>query len=145
MVRDPETTYRIMSAIKSKDTEPERILGSALWSQGLRYRKHYNMPGKPDFVFVSAHVAVFCDGDFWHGHNWALRGLSSVEEELAEYKPFWRDKITRNIERDKQVNSLLDEEGWLVMRFWESDVRKNPERIAKKVQRVVSERKANRE
>ena len=134
--RDRETTYLIMSAVKSKDTEPERILGKAMWKQGLRYRKHYKLKGKPDFVFVSARIAVFCDGDFWHGNNWQVRGLSSLKEELATYNDFWSSKITRNVERDIQVNRSLKKDGWKVLRFWESDIRVDPEKCAKKMLRT---------
>ncbi len=122
-----------MSAIKSKDTKPERLLGSALWKLGLRYRKHYQIIGKPDFVFPKVKLAVFCDGDFWHGNNWRLRGLKSLEEELASYSQFWSDKIRRNVERDKTINLHLQENGWTVLRFWESDIRKSPDDCAKKV------------
>ena len=125
MQRDPATTYRIMSAIKSKNTVPEIVLGKAMWAEGLRYRKHYNIFGKPDFAFIKAKIAVFCDGDFWHGNNWRLRGMSSFEEELSTYKPFWSKKIRRNVERAKEVNKELKEKGWLVLRFWESDIRKD--------------------
>ena len=90
-----------MSAVKSKDTEPELILRKALWARGLRFQKNYRkLPGKPDVVFTRAKIAVFCDGDYWHGHNWALRGLGSLDEELASYSDFWREKITKNMERD---------------------------------------------
>ena len=68
-----------MSAIKAKDTRPELILRKALWKRKHRYRVNYKkLPGKPDIAFTKYKVAVFCDGDFWHGHNWALRGLSSL-------------------------------------------------------------------
>ena len=73
-MRSKEITSRIMSSIKSKDTKPEKILGSSIWKKGLRYRKHYKIRGKPDFVFVSKRVVIFCDGDFWHGNNWKIRG-----------------------------------------------------------------------
>ena len=95
MDRSPETTYRIMSAVKSKDTEPERILGKHMWKLGLRYRKHYKILGKPDFVFIGNKIAVFCDGDFWHGNNWKLRGIKNFQEELRGYSSFWREKISR--------------------------------------------------
>ena len=133
MPRDAETTYRIMSAIKSKGTTPERMLAKSIWKRGLRYRKHYAITGKPDFVFVKARIAVFCDGDFWHGNNWRIRGLNSLEDELASYSDFWVSKITRNIERDQQVNEKLIEDGWLVLRFWESDIRKSVEECTAKI------------
>jgi DNA mismatch endonuclease, patch repair protein len=139
--RSPETTHRIMSAIRSKDTKPEKILGKAIWKLGLRYRKQYRMPGRPDFALVAAKVAIFCDGDFWHGNNWKIRGLKSLRNELKGYKPFWRQKILSNIERDKKVNKVLKKEGWYVIRFFESAIRNSPEICAKKVLEIYSKRK----
>ena len=130
-MRSKEITSRIMSSIKSKDTKPEKILGSSIWKKGLRYRKHYKIRGKPDFVFVSKRVVIFCDGDFWHGNNWKIRGLNSFEEELESYSEYWKNKIKRNVERDKEVDTELRKQGWKVIRFWESDILKNPERCAK--------------
>jgi len=130
-----------MSAIKSKDTTPERMLGKAMWKLGLRYRKHYKIDGKPDFVFISAKIAVFVDGDFWHGNNWKLRGLSGLDEELQGYSKFWRDKITRNIERDKRVNDALKSKGWLVLRFWESDIKQNTDEIAENILDIYHSKK----
>ncbi len=128
MARDPKVTHKIMSSIKSKNTEPELLLRKALWQKGFRYRINYKqLPGKPDIVFTKAKIAIFCDGDFWHGHNWALRGIPSLEEELASYSDFWKEKILRNIERDKKNNEELKKSGWTVIRFWESDIRKNLE------------------
>jgi len=93
--RDPQVTHKIMSAIPSKNTKPELLLRRALWRENLRYRVNYKkLPGKPDIVFTKYRIAVFCDGDFWHGHNWAIRGLNSLEEELASYSSFWRTSIT---------------------------------------------------
>jgi DNA mismatch endonuclease (patch repair protein) len=135
MARSKETTHKIMSAIKSKDTNPEIIFGKALWKMGLRYRKHYRIHGKPDFAFVRAKVAVFCDGDFWHGHNWKIRGLKSLDEELETYSEFWVNKIRTNIARDAKVKKLLKSEGWQVVRLWESDIIRAPERSAARVKR----------
>lgn len=128
MARDPKVTHKIMSSIKSKNTGPELLLRKALWQKGFRYRINYKqLSGKPDIVFTKAKIAIFCDGDFWHGHNWALRGIPSLEEELASYSDFWKEKILRNIERDKKNNEELKKSGWTVIRFWESDIRKNLE------------------
>lgn len=124
--RKKEITHKIMSAIPSKDTRPEIALRKALWRKNYRYRVHYNkLPGKPDIVFTKYKVVVFCDGDFWHGHNWAVRGLSSLEEELAGYSDFWRNKILHNIERDEKVNKELRGLGWNVIRIWTSDIEKD--------------------
>lgn len=124
--RNAETTHKIMSAIKSKDTEPELLVRKALWKDGYRYRINVRkLPGKPDIVFTKAKIAVFCDGDFWHGHNWAVRGLPSLEEELKEYSEFWKSKILGNIARDERNTLQLKEMGWTVIRLWESDIRKD--------------------
>lgn len=126
-----------MSAIRQTDTEPELILRKALWSKGMRFRKNYRvLIGKPDIVFTRAKLVVFCDGDFWHGHNWALRGLGSLEEELASYSQFWREKILHNIERDKTVTASLEGDGWRVIRFYESEIRNDLEAC---VQTIVDE------
>ena len=126
MSRNPEVTYKIMSAIKSKNTRPEMKLRRELWSRGLRYRVNLKtLTGKPDIVFTKAKLAVFCDGDFWHGHNWAIRGLPSLEEELEHYNKYWSLKILTNIERDKKVTFNLEVSGWTVLRFWESDIKTN--------------------
>lgn len=133
MGRSPEVTYKIMSAVKSKDTQPERLLGKQMWKLGLRYRKQYKIVGKPDFVFVKNRIAVFCDGDYWHGNNWRIRGLKSLNDELRRYKPFWKNKILNNIKRDGKVNKELEKDGWTVVRIFESDIRKSSEICAKKV------------
>lgn len=136
--RDPQMTHKIMSSIPSKNTEPELMLRKALWKDNLRYRVNYKkLPGKPDIVFTKYRVVVFCDGDFWHGHNWAIRGLSSLDEELAGYSDFWRTKILRNIERDAEVNQKLKEKGWTVVRLWESDIRANLENCVKIVKEAL--------
>lgn len=143
--RDPRVTHRIMSSIPSKDTEPELILRKVLWQKKLRYRVNYKkLPGKPDVVFTKYRIAVFCDGDFWHGHNWAIRGLSSLEEELSGYSDFWRKKIERNIARDKEVNNLLAEQGWTVIRIWESEIRGNLDGCVRRIEDVLNEAKAEK-
>lgn len=126
MAKDPAITHKIMSAIRSKNTRPELLLRKALWRRGLRYRVNYKaLPGKPDIAFTKVRVAIFCDGDYWHGHNWALRGLSSFDEELKRYSPYWRDKLIRNVERDKEIDRKLEAQGWSVVRIWESDIKKD--------------------
>ena len=134
MGRDPAITHKIMSAVKSKNTRPEIELRKALWHQGLRFRVNFKeLPGKPDIVFTKAKVVVFCDGDYWHGHNWALRGLKDLNEELAGYSEFWANKIKRNILRDQEVNRLLTEMGWRVVRIWESEIKSNAVECAERI------------
>lgn len=142
--RDPKVTHKIMSAIPSKNTEPELMLRKALWKENLRYRVNYKkLPGKPDIAFTKYHVAVFCDGDYWHGHNWAIRGLGSLEDELADYTEFWRSKILRNIERDEEVNQELKSQGWVVIRLWESDIRSNLAGCVETIKDALSGRRAD--
>lgn len=122
--REDEVTHKIMSSIPSKNTKPEMLLRKELHSRGFRYRVNYkSLPGKPDVAFTKARLAVFVDGDFWHGHNWAIRGYGSLEEELERYSQYWKDKILRNIERDQEVNEALANMNWTVLRFWESDIK----------------------
>ena len=129
-----------MSAIKSKNTSPEMALRRILWSRGLRYYVNVpSLPGKPDIVFSRAKIAVFCDGDFWHGHNWAIRGIPSLDVELEQYSPFWRDKILGNIERDRKHTSKLTEDGWRVFRFWESDIKADVMKCADDVENAYRE------
>lgn len=142
MGRDPEITRKIMASIKSKNTRPELALRKELWHQGLRFRVNYSkLPGKPDIVFTKAKIAVFCDGDYWHGHNWALRGLKNLVEELSEYSEFWANKIRRNVERDAEVNGLLTEFGWSVIRIWESDIKKDALECANQVCAIYNQSK----
>lgn len=140
--RDPAVTHKIMSAVKSKDTRPELRLRKALWKEGLRYRVNYKkLPGKPDIVFTKLKVVVFCDGDFWHGHNWAIRGKSSLQEELSGYSKYWKDKILRNIERDEENNKALKAQGWRVVRIWESDIKNDLDRCVDTVKEALFEQK----
>lgn len=131
MARTPEITHKIMSAVKSKNTRPELLLRHALWARGLRYRVNVkSLKGKPDIVFTRAKIVVFCDGDFWHGHNWVIRGLTSFEDELARYSQFWKDKILKNIQRDKEITAILETEGWTVIRIWESEIKAHVDKCA---------------
>ncbi|MDR1871396.1 MAG: very short patch repair endonuclease [Deltaproteobacteria bacterium] len=138
MGRAPEVVHRIMAKIRSKDTGPEIKLRKALWSLGFRYRVNVkDLPGRPDLVFRKAKVAVFCDGDYWHGHNWALRGLSSLAEELEGYAPYWRAKIQRNVTRDLVVTDSLKALGFTVLRFWASDIERDLAKCLLAIQKAL--------
>lgn len=137
-MRDESITHKIMSSIKSKNTKPELILRQALWHNNMRYRVNFKkLPGKPDIVFTKYKIAVFCDGDFWHGHNWAIRGLSSLEEELQQYTEYWRNKILKNIEHDMEVTKELEKMNWKVIRFWESDIKKDVNKCVQIIQEEI--------
>lgn len=117
-----EQRKKNMQHIRSKDTKAEILLRKALWHNGVRYRKNCKLlPGTPDIAITKRRIAIFVDGDFWHakGHE------NNPGEQIATNKAFWSVKLKRNVERDKYVNELLLEQGWLVLRFWESDVKKN--------------------
>ena len=102
----------------SRDTSPERILRSHLRRVGMKPASDApTLLGKPDFVFARDRVAVFCDGDFWHGGNWSLRRRRLLYGANAGY---WIAKIERNMDRDREVSRRLSKMGWRVLRFWES-------------------------
>jgi len=104
----------------------------------LRYRKNVKtLPGKPDIVFGRARVAVFCDGDFWHGRNWKELKSKLRQGTNAEY---WLAKIESNIERDRLNTALLEADGWSVLRLWETDIKRDPQAAAESVKKVVIER-----
>ena len=123
--RSPDVTSRMMAAVKSKNSKAELLLRRALFNRGRRYRIHYpRLTGKPDIVFPRAKLAVFVDGDFWHGNAWRLRGMPSFEEQFRfkSNPEFWEKKIRGNIERDREVTLALATSGWRVLRLWESEV-----------------------
>jgi DNA mismatch endonuclease (patch repair protein) len=141
MTRNPEITSRIMAAVKGTGTRPEMALRRELHRRGLRYRVSSKLVGKPDVVFSSARVACFVDGDRWHGNGWRLRRYASFDEEFEHANSeFWKQKIARNVERDKQVTQLLTEAGWKVVRIWASDVERDVEAVADSVEGVVRAR-----
>jgi DNA mismatch endonuclease (patch repair protein) len=121
----------LMGKIKSQNTKPELKLRKALWNLGYRYRKNVRkLPGKPDIVFAKHKMAIFVDGEFWHGYNWGEK-----KTKIKTNREFWIPKIERNIQRDKQNNKLLIDKGWYVIRFWENELKKNFEGC---VTRIVS-------
>src|SRR5688572_10251123 len=93
--RDPAITSRMMAQVKNKDSKAELAIRRRLHAMGLRYRLHYRIEGRPDIAFPSRRVAVFIDGDFWHGNAWKLRGLGSLAELFPTRTEWWVAKITR--------------------------------------------------
>lgn len=130
-----QRTYT-MRAIRSKNTKPEIILRKALWHRGIRYRKNYKgLPGKPDIVITRCKIAIFVDGDFWHGKN-----MTVIDNQIQSNRSYWLPKIRRNKERDAEVNDALTEQGWIVLRFWESDIKKQLESCVAKILEYVPKR-----
>ncbi len=113
-----------MRRVRSQDTTPERLLQKALRNAGVRFRTcAENLPGKPDIVIPSKRLAIFIDGDFWHGGQWRRRKLASLDDQFRETasRSYWLRKIRRNMDRDCRVSAALLADQWSVVRLWESD------------------------
>lgn len=142
--KDRDEIYRNMSAIRSTNNKTESALRKALHAMGLRYRKNVpGLPGRPDIVFSGARVAVFIDGDYWHGRMLRERGPDALQEHFRnnQNKDYWIRKMNRNLERDDQVTESLTADGWLVLRFWESDAKRNIQDLADHIATTVRRRK----
>lgn len=132
----PEQRRKNMQAVKCKDSKIEIMLRRELWNRGLRYQKNSKkIFGKPDIVFIGKKVAVFCDSEFWHGYDW-----DNKKNEIKSRQDFWIPKIEQNIQRDIEVNKKLSSEGWLVLRFWGNDIKKDLKGCADQIERKLKER-----
>ena len=122
-----------MRQVKNKDSVIELTLRKELWRRGLRYRKNVKtIFGKPDIAFIGKKIAVFCDSEFWHGYNWEER-----KKDFKSHQEFWIPKIERNMERDEEVTTKLESEGWTVLRFWGNEIKKNTTHCADIIEKVV--------
>jgi DNA mismatch endonuclease, patch repair protein len=130
-----------MSAVRSKNTKAELFLRSWLHGSGLRYRVHAkSLPGTPDIVFPNKRVAIFVDGDFWHGRLEREEGFEKLKQSLnANNARFWIEKIKSNIRRDDRVNRELEACGYRVLRFWERDVLKGCDQVVTAIVRCLCE------
>jgi DNA mismatch endonuclease, patch repair protein len=131
----PTTTAssRVMRGNVATGTRPEIVLGRALRKARYKIRSHaLSLPGKPDFVLVRHRLAVFVDGNFWHGKAWARR-----KPTLRRNKKYWIWKIESNIRRDRRVNKVLRLGGWRVVRLWESDVMSKPAQCIDRIQKAT--------
>ena len=128
-----EAVRHSMQGNTKKDTSIELVLRSALWKRGVRFRKNVkSILGTPDIAIKKYHLVVFCDGDFWHG-----KGLHNIKS----HKKFWDQKIKRNQERDLEYTIRLRDEGWTVLRFWESEIRNDLDRCVLQILDVIKRRK----
>jgi DNA mismatch endonuclease (patch repair protein) len=134
---------RNMSAIRGRENRAEVALRKALHAMGLRYRKYRrDLPGCPDFVFVRERVAVFVDGDYWHARVLVERGPGALTRSLrTPNKDYWLKKFQNNVRRDREATRALGKAGWHVLRYWESDVRRDTMALARRVGRVVEARR----
>ena len=136
MANTKEQISRNMRSNKSKDTKPELMLRKELWRRGLRYRKNYKpLAGKPDIVFLRAQIAVFVDGKMWHGYDW-----EHPKNDFKSHQDFWIPKIEHNMERDFEVTQNLIELGWLVLRFWDFEIKKDVAACADKIEQAYRNR-----
>lgn len=124
-----------MQHIKANDTKIEVILRKALWKKGYRYRKNYDkLPGKPDIVLTKYKIAIFCDGEFFHGKDWEVLKPRLQKSNNATY---WINKISRNRERDEEINKKLLFEGWTVIRFWGNEIKMNTDECVKVIEDAI--------
>jgi DNA mismatch endonuclease (patch repair protein) len=127
------TRHKIMSRIKSKDTHIELLLRKALWHEGIRYRKNYSiLLGKPDIAITRYKIAIFCDGEFWHGKDWPKK-----KEKIKDNKKYWISKIEKNMARDNKTEQELIRLGWIVLHFWGEEIKKNLENCVWEVKEQI--------
>ena len=130
-----EQRHKNMQHICGKDTKIEFILRKALWRKGYRYRKNYKkLPGSPDIVLTKYKIAIFCDGEFFHGKDWEVL---KPKLERGNNSEFWISKISRNRERDDEINKRLLFEGWIVIRFWGDEIKKHADECVKVVEETI--------
>lgn len=128
-LRTTEDVSRRMANVSLKGGKSETILAHAIWHTGLRYRRnHKALPGSPDIAITKYKVAVFVDGEFWHGENWEER-----KHKLKNNRDYWIEKIEENMARDKRNDALLVEMGWTPIHFWEKEIKKDLKRCVEKV------------
>ncbi len=132
-----EQRTKNMQHIKAKDTSIEVKLRKSLWSKGYRYRKNYDrLPGKPDIVLTKYKITIFCDSEFFHGKDWEVLKPRLEKSNNSQY---WISKISRNRERDGEVNKRLLFEGWTVIRFWGKEIQKNVDECVRVIEEAIFE------
>ena len=134
-VLNAEQRHKCMSHIKSKDTSIEVSLRRVLWKKGYRYRKNYSaLPGKPDIVLIKYRIAIFCDGELFHGKNWEILKPRLLKGNNPD---FWVKKIERNMKRDDENDKKLLFLGWTVIHFWGNDILRNTDQCVKVVEEAI--------
>lgn len=135
-----EIISRNMRSNKGKDTKPELMLRRELWKRGLRYRKNYkDLYGTPDIVFLGAMIAVFVDGKMWHGYDW-----ENQKRDFKSNREYWIPKIERNMEHDFEVTQELTSQDWVVMRFWDFEIKNQLHECADKIELAYRNRTRKR-
>jgi len=132
-----EQRRKNMKNIRAKDTKIEIILRRALWKKGYRYRKNYKkIPGSPDIALTKYKIAIFCDGEFFHGKDWEIL---KPRLENSNNSVYWINKISRNRERDDEINKRLLFDGWTVIRFWGDDIKKKTDECVKVIEETIQD------
>ncbi|MFR0865584.1 MAG: very short patch repair endonuclease [Eubacterium sp.] len=130
-----EQRHKNMKNIKNRDTGIELTLRKALWKKGYRYRKNdKRLPGKPDIVLTKYKIAIFCDSEFFHGKDWEVL---RPQLERGKNADFWIKKISKNQQRDEEVNKQLQYLGWTVIRFWGKDITKHTDECVRVIEETV--------
>ena len=129
----PEISKR-MSKVKLKRNKVETKLAKALWHKGYRYRLNYKkLPGSPDIAITKYYIAIFVDGEFWHGKD-----FEEKQNKLKNNRKYWIEKIKENINRDKRNDELLRKQGWIAIHFWSKDVEKNTDDCVREIEEVIA-------
>lgn len=130
-----EKSHKNMSKIRGKDTSIELILRKALWKKGYRYRKNdKSLPGSPDIAITKYKIAIFCDGEFFHGKDWEVL---KPRLEKGKNPDYWIKKIQRNIDRAQEKDQQLLFLGWTVIHFWGKDILKDTNKCIKVIEEAI--------
>ena len=134
-----EQRHKNMSHIRCKNTRIEVLLCKELCKKGYGYRKNYKeLPGKPDIALTKYKIAIFCDGEFFHGKDWSSQKKRIQQGSNPE---FWISKIERNMARDEKINKELRHLGWIVLRFWGKEIKTDSTSCIKEIESAIIERK----
>lgn len=134
-----EQSHRNMSKIRGKDTSIEVILRKALWKKGYRFRKNFkSLPGSPDIAITKYKIAIFCDGEFFHGKDWEVL---KPRLEKGKNSDYWVKKIQRNIDRAHEKDQQLLFLGWTVVHFWGKDILNDTDKCIKVIEETIFDTK----
>lgn len=123
----------LMRRIKSVKTAPEILFQKALYNKGIKFKRNYSkLPGNPDIALIAKKIAIFIDGEFWHGYQWRKK-----KRKLKANRAYWIPKIERNIARDKQNNKKLKKAGWQVIRLWQHQIIKDLPKCIEKIKKIT--------
>ena len=126
-----------MQALSHGKSKVESVLAKALWHRGYHYRLNYKeLPGTPDIVLTKYRIAIFVDGEFWHGKD-----FNENKDRIKTHKEYWIHKIEKNIERDIRNDNLLRQMDWIPLHFWSKDIIKYTEYCVEEVEECINSRK----